>query len=73
MCIIGETGGFQDHFGSEKKKEKKTGSNVGTSQHRDIWSTEEKVNECLKLATSQRLNFAKSQCHDVSANSASES
>ena len=37
MCITGEAGGFWNHFGVEKKKEKETGSNV--------WSTEEKVNE----------------------------
>ena len=36
MCIIGEAGGFRDHFGAKKKKEKKTGSNVATSQCRDV-------------------------------------
>ena len=45
MCITGEAGGFWDHFGAKKKKEKKTGSNVATCQCRDVWLTEEKVNE----------------------------
>ena len=52
MCIIGEAGGFRDHFGEKKKKEKKTGSNVTTSQRRDV-------------ATSRRHNFATSQHRDV--------
>ena len=36
MCITGEAGGFRDHFEAEKKKEKKTGSNVATCQRCDI-------------------------------------
>ena len=73
MCITGETGGFRDHFGAEKKKEKKNGNNIETSQHRDIWLIEEKVNERLKFTTLQRLNFATLQRRNVIANSASKS
>ena len=81
MCITGEAGGFRDHFGAKKKKEKKNGSNVTTCQYRDVpisrhsssmtsqcrdvWSTKEKVNDQPNVATSQR--------HDVIAISASES
>ena len=36
MCITGEACGFQDHFGAEKKKEKKTDSNGATFKRRDI-------------------------------------
>ena len=36
MCIIGEVGGFRDHFGAEKKKEEKTGSNVATFQRLNV-------------------------------------
>ena len=52
MCIIGEAGGFRDHFGEKKKKEKKPGSNVTTSQRRDV-------------ETSRRHNVATSQLRDV--------
>ena len=55
MCIIGEACGFRDHFGAKKKKDKKTGSNVVMCQRRDVWSTEEKVNERLNVATSLRF------------------
>ena len=55
MCITGEAGGFRDHFGAKKKKEKKIGTNVATFQRRDVWSTEEKVNECVNVATSSRF------------------
>ena len=30
-------------------------SNVVTSQRHDVWSTEEKVNKCLKVATSSQF------------------
>ena len=70
MCITCEAGGFRNHFGAEKKKEKKTGSNVATYQRHDVWSTEEKVNERLNVATSQR---SMSQHRDVIAIYASES
>ena len=57
---MGEAGGFRDHFGAKKKKEKKKAatlrhSRVVTSQRRDVWSTEEKVDERLNVATSSRF------------------
>ena len=70
MRITGEASGFWDHFGAQKKKEKKTRSkvatcqrrDVGTSRHsnvvssqrRDVWSIEEKVNKHLNVTTSSR-------------------
>ena len=44
MCIIGEAGGFQDHFGVEKMKEKKTGNNVATFQRHDDSTSQRLVN-----------------------------
>ena len=44
MCITGEVGGFRDHFGVEKKKEKKTGSNVAAFQCRDVSTSRRLVN-----------------------------
>ena len=44
MCITGEVGGFWDHFGVEKKKEKKTGINVATFQRRDVSTSRRLVN-----------------------------
>ena len=35
VCITGEAGGFWDHFGAKKKKEKKSGSNA-MCQRRDV-------------------------------------
>ena len=58
MCITGEAGGFRDHFGAEKKKEKKTGSNVSTFQRRDVSTSRRLVNRRKSQQTSQH--------HDVS-------
>ena len=58
MCSTGEAGGFRIHFRAEKKKEKKNGSNILMSQRRDTWSTEEKVNERLNVAMSQRCDVS---------------
>ena len=66
MCITGEAGGFWDHFGAEKKKEKKTGSNIATSQRRDIRSTEEKS---TNVSTSRRHKIAMSQRRNVATSS----
>ena len=57
MCIIGEAGGFRDHFGAEKKKEKKTGSNVATSS--------QQKKKSMNVSTSRRRDVATSRCRDV--------
>ena len=51
VCITSEAGGFRDHFGVEKKKEKKTGSNVATFQCRDI-----SMSQCLVNRRKKRFN-----------------
>ena len=56
MCITGEAGGFRNHFGAEKKKEKKTGSNIATFQRRDVSTSRRLVNR----RKSQRRNVATS-------------
>ena len=64
MCIIGEAGGFRDHFGAEKKKEKKTGSNVATSS--------QQKKKSMNVSMSRRRDVATSQHYDVIAISALE-
>ena len=76
MCITGEAGGFRDHFGVEKKKEKKIGSNVTTFQLRDVSTSgqqKKKVNERANVTTYQRHDVQTSQRRDFIAISASES
>ena len=68
MCITGEAGGFQNHFGAEKKKEKKTGSNVATFQRHDVSTSRHLVNirksqrtsQLRVIATLRRRNIAMS-------------
>ena len=64
MCITGEAGGFQHHFGAEKK-EKKNGNNIAMFQRRDV-----AMFNRIKKSTSDVVT---SQCRDVIAISASES
>ena len=54
MCIAGEAGGFQNHFGAEKKKEKKIGSNVATLQCYDVSTSRHLINRRKSQRTSQR-------------------
>ena len=59
MCITGEIGGFRDHFGAEKNKEKKTDSNVMTSDQQNKKSTNVSTTRlnrefCLRIIKSKR-------------------
>ena len=65
MWIIGEASGFQNHFGAEKKKEKKIGSNIATFQRCDVATSQRLVNRRKSQQGTQR--------RDVIAISASES
>ena len=79
MCITSETGGFRNHFGAKKNKEKKTGSNVATFQRRDFSTSRRLVNirksqqtsQCRDVTTSRHRNVVTLQRHDVIAISAS--
>ena len=63
MCITSEAGGFRNHFRAEKKKEKKTGSNVATFQCHDVSTSRRLVNRRKSQRTSQRRDVPTSRRH----------
>ena len=54
MSITGKTGGFHDHFGAEKEKEKKIG-NIATSSQLKKKSTNFSTSRRRNVATSSRF------------------
>ena len=60
MCITGEASGFRDHFGAEKKKEKKIGNKVATLARCDVSTSQCLVNRRKSQRTSQRRDVVTS-------------
>ena len=69
MFITSEAGGFRDHIGVEKKKEKKTGNNVATCQRHNVPASQP-LNVAMSGQQKKKLmNFSTSRRRNVTTSS----